>query len=896
MSSGQKASRATVNYNAGTIPQVLYGSTGIGLITIDTNTGAGSLVGPFGIQTGVWGLEFDSGNNILYGATNYAANPYSDGQLLTISRTTGTATPVGGLIGSRVEGLAYDSVNNQLYGCTYPANNLVAISTSTGQGTVIGSTGFQNLEGLAFNPLDGKLYSVDVGSGALIRIEPSIGIGTAVAQIPSSWVQIRGLSFDSSGRLYGAYQPFSGASTQLVIIDISTGQITNIGPTGYSSLEGLAFVYQSIAHANKYAILVAPVRKTDGSEDEFKHNIYAMRKILLSSGWTDNNIIFLTRNDVAKQETNEPWIDGDATYQNVLNALNAIAFGGTYSFIQTGGSLGPPQTFSPSGPNDIVFIELRDHGGQYPDRSRPAGMMPDPNPGDETIDYMDGLFGTYDWNDWNPVSLTYDWNQANYWYDDEFALKLNNIVCSKLVLMVDACASGEFIRECSGTGRLIITSCAEGQTSARTAYVFYLRIVNLAADGYGPNGIKDGKISVQEAHYYAVSQIQLSQIQQTPQISDGIGGQFYLDPPNDSNPVEHSDVGAKQGVQNQQQTLLNSNHVLINEFFYNYANLQEPLQWVELYNPTGTSVDLSGWVLAFDSIDGINLFPSGIIIGPGQYIIVTHDSEAFSEKYTVPSGVMVIDDDEMGNNLGALLKDTLRLYDATHINVVDHLDYGGGSGRAPAVAPPNSIARYKGGFDTNNSENDWYVETKPTPGSENPQEYTHALGHNVAVLNVTVSKTIIGKGFTSNVTLLAANKGDYPETFNVTAYYHGDGTISEPIDVLSLNASESTNKTFTWNTTGFAYGNYTISVYASPVLGETDTSDNNYTMSAVTITIPGDINGDFKVDMKDIGEAARAFGTAPGATKWDANADINNDGKVDMKDIGTAAKNFGKTT
>jgi hypothetical protein len=228
--------------------EILYGSvpSPIDLITLDTVTGAGSLVGPSGTESGVWGLEYDPHSDTLYGVTNDAVDVWGNGQLLRIDRTTGLATPIGGLVGSRVEGLAYDSVNDELYGSTYPGNNLVVINTSTGKGTVIGSIGSLNLEGLAFDPLNGKLYSVDIGSGALISIEPSTGIGTAVAQISSSWAQLRGLSFDRSGNLYGVSVLFNASSSRLVTIDISTGQITDIGPTGYLDVEGLAFVAQSV--------------------------------------------------------------------------------------------------------------------------------------------------------------------------------------------------------------------------------------------------------------------------------------------------------------------------------------------------------------------------------------------------------------------------------------------------------------------------------------------------------------------------------------------------------------------------------------------------------------------------------------------------------------------------
>jgi hypothetical protein len=50
---------------------------------------------------------------------------------------------------------------------------------------------------------------------------------------------------------------------------------------------------------------------------------------------------------------------------------------------------------------------------------------------------------------------------------------------------------------------------------------------------------------------------------------------------------------------------------------------------------------------------------------------------------------------------------------------------------------------------------------------------------------------------------------------------------------------------------------------------------------------------DGKVDMKDIGRAAKAFGSYPGHARWDSVSDINHDYKVDMKDIGGIARYFG---
>jgi len=62
--------------------------------------------------------------------------------------------------------------------------------------------------------------------------------------------------------------------------------------------------------------------------------------------------------------------------------------------------------------------------------------------------------------------------------------------------------------------------------------------------------------------------------------------------------------------------------------------------------------------------------------------------------------------------------------------------------------------------------------------------------------------------------------------------------IGTPIQTqaTTLQSRETKNLTFTWNTTGFAEGNYTISAYAWPVPGETDTADNTYINGWVVVT------------------------------------------------------------
>jgi hypothetical protein len=106
--------------------------------------------------------------------------------------------------------------------------------------------------------------------------------------------------------------------------------------------------------------------------------------------------------------------------------------------------------------------------------------------------------------------------------------------------------------------------------------------------------------------------------------------------------------------------------------------------------------------------------------------------------------------------------------------------------------------------------------------------------HDVAVTSILPSRTIVGQGYSTKINVTVANQGDYTETFNVTLY----ANTTFALQTITLESGASTTITFTWNTTGFAEGNYTISAYAIPVPGEVDTADNLYVDGTVQIVPP----------------------------------------------------------
>ena len=67
--------------------------------------------------------------------------------------------------------------------------------------------------------------------------------------------------------------------------------------------------------------------------------------------------------------------------------------------------------------------------------------------------------------------------------------------------------------------------------------------------------------------------------------------------------------------------------VVFNEIMYNPAQSDESLEWVELHNQNSVDVDISAWRID----DGINFdFPEGTIVPGGGYLVVAKDPAALA--------------------------------------------------------------------------------------------------------------------------------------------------------------------------------------------------------------------------------------------------------------------------
>ncbi|MEM3703338.1 MAG: CARDB domain-containing protein [Candidatus Bathyarchaeia archaeon] len=107
--------------------------------------------------------------------------------------------------------------------------------------------------------------------------------------------------------------------------------------------------------------------------------------------------------------------------------------------------------------------------------------------------------------------------------------------------------------------------------------------------------------------------------------------------------------------------------------------------------------------------------------------------------------------------------------------------------------------------------------------------------HNVAVTSVTPTKNVVLPGEILSINVTATNKGNFIETFNLTLYAN---TTAIQTITLTLESGNSTTITISWDTSGYAIGNYTIWAYIEPVPRETNTEDNTYVDGTVQILQP----------------------------------------------------------
>jgi len=220
---------------------VIYASDNLGNIyTVDTNNANSVLVGSLGFSNFSTEIEYDNINNRAWAQSR-------DGSFTAVEFDINTGAAIGVPVANGGSFTGLEFVGNVLFGAYITAGGGSAPSTfatldpATGAVNNIGATNTGHpVAGLAYDTINNIMYGIDGGPGPadLWIFDLITGMATLVA---NTQIQAGSLEFDMSGNLIAGG---TGANSgDLFLIDTQSAAATFIGNTGFS-ITGLTLVGQ----------------------------------------------------------------------------------------------------------------------------------------------------------------------------------------------------------------------------------------------------------------------------------------------------------------------------------------------------------------------------------------------------------------------------------------------------------------------------------------------------------------------------------------------------------------------------------------------------------------------------------------------------------------------------
>ena len=188
----------------------------------------------------------------------------------------------------------------------------------------------------------------------------------------------------------------------------------------------------------------------------------------------------------------------------------------------------------------------------------------------------------------------------------------------------------------------------------------------------------------------------------------------------------------------------------------------------------------------------------------------------------------------------------------------------------------------------------------PADRAESMTANFSAESPNLGIASISANKRVVGLNCVMTLGINVTNYGVAAETFNAT-FYANSSIIHETLNA-TVDGQNFAIVVFKWTVVGLAYGNYSISASITPLINETDLSDNFIDDLWVFVTIRGDFNGDKWVDIYDILMFTRAWDWPPVHAcvyPWypppiNPIVDFNDDGRIDIFEAILLAASYGK--
>ncbi len=204
------------------------------LFEIDMATGAKTQIGTVSSNAGTTGgLAYDRVSDTLYLSST------SNDSVYRLNLATGNATLIG-TYGPDVvmHGIEWDSSTNTLYAASSTPNSFYTVNTSTGAATLVGSIGLTSFNNLGYDSTNDVMYMTNGGTDNLYRIDRSTGATTLVGGLLAS-SNPNGMTYNADN---GVMYMVDNTTDTLYSLNLQTGAANAIGSTGTGNLLGLVYV------------------------------------------------------------------------------------------------------------------------------------------------------------------------------------------------------------------------------------------------------------------------------------------------------------------------------------------------------------------------------------------------------------------------------------------------------------------------------------------------------------------------------------------------------------------------------------------------------------------------------------------------------------------------------